>query len=138
MEKTVRRKTEGGGVPSRFAGFTLIELLVVMAIIATLLTLAVPRYFSSVDRSKEAVLRENLSITRRALDKYYGDQGHYPDTLDVLVEKKYLRGLPMDPITGSSTSWIIVAPKDKDKGKVFDIHSGAPGDGRNGTPYKDW
>lgn len=119
-------------------GFTLIELLVVMAIISMLLALAVPRYFGSVDRAKEAVLRENLSVTRHALDKYYGDNGRYPDALSVLVEKKYLRSLPQDPITGSSDTWIVVPPEASGKGAVFDIHSGAPGNGRNGSPYKEW
>lgn len=119
-------------------GFTLIELLVVMSIVAMLLTLAVPRYFGSVERSKEAVLRENLSITRQALDKYYGDTGRYPDALDALVSRKYLRSLPEDPITGKRDSWIIVPPEAQGKGAVFDIRSGAPGNARDGSPYKDW
>lgn len=119
-------------------GFTLIELLVVMVIIAMLLTLAAPRYFSSVDKSKEAVLRENLSTTRRALDKYYGDNGKYPDTLDQLVSKKYLRSLPMDPFTGSATTWVVVPPQDPDQGGVYDIKSGSPDKGQDGSLLKDW
>ena len=70
------------------AGFTLIELIVVMAIVALLLTLAAPRYFHSVERSKEAVLKANLATTRDAIDKFRGDTGKYPDRLDVLVEKR--------------------------------------------------
>ena len=85
-------------------GFTLIELLVVMTIIALLLTLAVPRYFHSVDKSKEAVLRDNLSILRSTLDKYYGDNDKYPDSLDDLISNKYLRAIPRDPITESTTT----------------------------------
>ncbi len=119
-------------------GFTLIELLVVMAIIAMLLSLAAPRYFNSVDKSKEAVLRENLAMTRQALDKFFGDNGRYPDSLDDLVTKKYLRGLPMDPLTGSTSTWIIVPPDGSDKGNVFDIKSGSPDKGMDGTAYKDW
>lgn len=119
-------------------GFTLIELMVVMAIIATLLTIAVPRYFNSVDKSKETVLHQNLALTREALDKYYGDNGRYPDTLDDLVSKKYLRGLPSDPFTGNSASWLIVPPAAAEKGGVFDIRSGAPGNARDGSAYKDW
>jgi general secretion pathway protein G len=119
-------------------GFTLIELLVVMAIIAMLLSLAAPRYFNSVDKSKEAVLRENLATTRHALDKFFGDNGKYPDVLDDLVEKKYLRALPVDPFTNSATTWIIVPPDSADKGGVFDIRSGSPDKGMDGTPYKDW
>jgi general secretion pathway protein G len=122
----------------RAAAFTLIELLVVMTIIALLLTLAVPRYFHSVDKSKETILRDNLSILRESLDKYYGDLGKYPDSLEDLVSKKYLRGIPRDPITDSNSSWITVAPTDPNKGRVYDIHSGAPGKGLDGTNYVEW
>lgn len=119
-------------------GFTLIELLVVMAIIATLLTIAVPRYFHSVEKSREAVLQQNLALTREVLDKYYGDNGKYPDSLDDLVGKKYLRSLPQDPFTGNSSDWLIIPPDSPDKGGVYDIKSSAPGNARNGTAYKDW
>lgn len=119
-------------------GFTLIELLVVMAIIATLLTIAVPRYFHSLEKSKESVLHQNLVLTRQALDKFYSDNGKYPDTLDELVGKKYLRSLPYDPITESNTTWVIIAPDTSDKGAVYDIKSGAPGNALDGTEYKDW
>lgn len=122
----------------RHIGFTLIELLVVMAIIALLVSLAVPRYFHSVESSRETILRENLSLTRQALDKFYGDNGKYPDTLDMLVSKKYLRSLPLDPVTGSSTTWVIVPPEVADKGSVYDVRSGAPGNARDGSEYKDW
>ena len=119
------------------AGFTLIELVIVMAIIALLLTLAAPRYFKSLDRSKETVLRSNLAAVRDALDKFYGDTGKYPDTLETLVEKKYLRSIPVDPITESSTTWTIVPPDQPEKGGVYDIHSGAEGNASDGVPYKD-
>jgi general secretion pathway protein G len=122
----------------RTKGFTLIELLVVMSIIVLLLSLAVPRYFHSVDNSRETILRQNLSLTRQALDKYYGDNGLYPDTLDALVSKKYLRSLPLDPITGSSTTWIIVPPDVPEKGGVYDLKSGAAGKARDGSEYKDF
>lgn len=120
------------------AGFTLIELLVVMAIIATLLTLAVPRYFGSVDRSKEAVLRQNLATMRDSLDKYYGDTGRYPDSLDDLVSKKYLRSIPADPITESASTWVVISPTDPGKGMVYDVKSGAQGKARDGTDYGEW
>jgi general secretion pathway protein G len=119
-------------------GFTLIELLVVMAIIATLLTIAVPRYYHSVDKSKDAVLHQNLSVTRQAIDKYYGDNGKYPDNLEDLVTKKYLRSLPYDPITESAATWVIIAPDNSNKGAVFDIKSGALGNALDGSQYKDW
>lgn len=120
------------------SGFTLIELVVVLAIVALLLTIAAPRYFHSVDKSKETVLKANLAMTRDSLDKYFGDNGKYPDKLDALVEKKYLRSLPLDPITEDTTSWIIVPPDTPEKGGVFDIHSGAQGNGSDGRPYSEW
>jgi general secretion pathway protein G len=119
-------------------GFTLIELLVVLGIIALLLTLAVPRYFPSVDSAKETILADNLRNTRATIDQYYGDTGRYPDTLEQLVEKKYLRAAPIDPITESSTTWILVPPEDGSKGGVADLKSGAPGNDRHGKPYADW
>lgn len=119
-------------------GFTLIELIIVMAIVALLLTLAAPRYFHSIERSKEAVLRANLATTREALDKFRGDTGKYPERLEVLVEKRYLKSLPYDPITESRDTWIVVPPESTEQGGIFDIHSGAEGNGLDGTPYKDW
>lgn len=122
----------------RGAGFTLIELLVVMSIIALLLALAVPRYFQSVTRAKEAVLRENLTLIRDALDKHYADIGTYPATIEALVTKKYLRKLPEDPVTESASSWIIIPPESPEKGGVFDVKSGAPGHSVAGEAYSAW
>src|SRR5258708_3782587 len=119
-------------------GFTLIELLVVMAIIATLLTLAMPRYFHSTDRAKEAVLKQNLAQMRESIDKYYGDRGRYPDSLDDLVSKKYLRKVPPDPITDSATTWLIVFPAEAGKGAVFDVKSGAAGLALDGSKFANW
>ena len=118
-------------------GFTLIELLVVLAIVATLLTLAVPRYFQHVERSKEAVLRENLATVRDAIDQYHADAGTWPPTLESLAEKRYLRAVPTDPITERSDTWRIVAPPDEESG-IYDIHSGAEGTAANGQAYADW
>lgn len=118
-------------------GFTLIELLVVLAIIATLLTLAVPRYFQHVERSKEAVLRENLATVRDAIDQYHADVGTWPPTLESLAEKRYMRVVPTDPITERADTWQIVPPPNGETG-VYDIHSGAEGTGRDGQPYADW
>ena len=120
-------------------GFTLVELMVVMAIIASLLTLALPRYFHSVDRSREAVLRQDLHIMRDAIDKYYADRGRYPQTLDELAEKRYLRRVPPDPITGSSATWVTVPPPQGERREgVYDVRSGAPGDSLDGGAYEDW
>ena len=119
-------------------GFTLIELLAVMVIIALLLTIAVPKYFGSVDRSRESILRQDLATMREALDKYYGDTGQYPDALEDLTKKKYLRGIPRDPMTDSDTTWVIIAPTNDAKGAVYDVKSGAAGNGADGTAYADW
>ena len=118
-------------------GFTLIELLVVLAIIATLLTLAVPRYFRHVERSQEAVLKENLATVRDAIDQYHADAGTWPPTLESLAEKRYMRAVPVDPITERSDTWQIVPPPGGDSG-VYDIHSGAAGTATDGQAYSDW
>jgi len=120
------------------SGFTLMELLVVMTIIALLLTLAVPRYFHSIEKSKETVLRDDLSILRESLDKYFSDHGKYPDSLDDLVTRKYLRNIPRDPITESTTTWVTIPPDDPDKGLVYDVKSGAPEQALDGTKYAEW
>lgn len=125
-------------VIKRALGFTLIELIVVFLIIAILLTLALPRYFSSVDRSKEAVLKENLFQVRDAIGKYYGDKGKYPESLEALVSDKYLRKLPVDPLTESATTWVIVPPQDTEKSGVYDIKSGAEGKAADGTAFSEW
>ena len=122
---------------ARQRAFTLIELLVVMAIVALLLTLAYPRFFNTYDRSKETILRENLRITRETIDKFYGDTGRYPETLDELVEKKYLRAPPHDPITESAATWKLLLPTDGKEGKVFDLKSGAPGAASDGRAFAD-
>lgn len=123
---------------TRARGFTLIELLAVLAIVGLLLAIAVPRYFGSVDKAKEAVLRENLFVLRDAIGKYYGDKGRYPDSLEALATDKYLRSVPLDPLTESITTWVVVPPEDQQKGGVFDVRSGAPGKASNGTEYSTW
>jgi general secretion pathway protein G len=156
------RHLTAGGASGR-GGFTLIELLVVMAIIATLLTIAVPRYFGSIDRSKEAVLKQNLRSIRDAIDKYYADNERYPETLEALAAGRYLRDVPVDPVTGSAATWIIVPPRvevatgrpgerievrpddrgalradDRSASRVYDVKSGAPGTASDGTVYGEW
>jgi general secretion pathway protein G len=119
-------------------GFTLIELLVVLAIIALLLTLATPRYWNSISRAQESVLRENLYLLREAVDRHYADRARYPDSLEQLVERRYLRAIPPDPLTESATTWIFVPPTDTAAGAIFDVKSGAAGIGRNAVPYAEW
>jgi general secretion pathway protein G len=123
--------------PSMFArGFTLIELLIVMSIVGLLLTIAVPRYFGSVDKSKEVALRENLKVMRTGIDRYYADKGVFPATLTDLVTNRYFRTVPMDPITESSSTWQLVPSPDPDKPGVADVKSGAKGKTREGVPYE--
>lgn len=122
----------------RRRGFTLIELLVVLAVIATLLTLALPRYFGSVDKSKEAVLKENLFQMRDAISRYHADKGRYPESLEHLASDKYLRKVPIDPITDSADTWITVRSDDPQKTGVYDVRSGAQGKASNGTEYAQW
>lgn len=119
-------------------GFTLIEVLVALAIVAMVLTLAAPRYFAHVDRTREDVLREDLFVMRDALDKFYADKNKFPDTLDQLVTDKYLRAIPVDPFTKSARTWEAVPPTDGSPGAVADVHSGAAEAARDGTKVKEW
>lgn len=119
-------------------GFTLIELLVVMAIIATLLSIVAPRYFNSIDKAKETVLRQDLNIMRDAIDKFYSDIGSYPITLDELVERRYLRSIPIDPLTESNTTWIEVSPLNLDEEGIYDVRSGYNGQALDGSYYEEW
>lgn len=126
-----------GKFPRR--GFTLIELLVVMAIIAMLLSIAVPRYLRSVDDAREAALKSSLAQVREAIDHFYADRGVYPQTLPDLIEKRYLRSIPVDPITDSAQTWQLVPPPGtEDAAVIYDIRSGAPGASRLGEAYANW
>ncbi|MEQ1663322.1 MAG: prepilin-type N-terminal cleavage/methylation domain-containing protein [Thiobacillus sp.] len=119
-------------------GFTLVELMVVMAIIALLLAIALPRYFNHLESSKETILRQDLAVMRDAIDKYHGDKGVYPGSLEELVNARYLRAVPIDPITEQSTTWQTVEPPEGDTGGLYDVRSGAPGNARDDTPYAEW
>ena len=117
------------------SGYTLMELLVVLAIVALLLSVAAPRYFQSLDTARDTILIENLARVRETIDRFHGDTGRYPESLEELVEQHYLRALPVDPVTESQTGWIVIAPQPPDKGAVRDIRSAAPGAARDGRPY---
>jgi general secretion pathway protein G len=119
-------------------GFTLIELLVVMSIIGVLLTIAIPRYFRTVQRSKETVLKHDLLVMRDSIDKYFADLGVYPENLANLVDKQYIRRVPIDPFTKSSESWLPVASQDEDHPGVRDVHSGSPDLSSDGSPFVSW
>ena len=122
----------------RKAGFTLVELMVVLAVIALLISIVAPHYVGRIARAEEAVLRENLVLMRDALDRHYADAGRYPASLEELVAKRYLRAIPNDPVTQSSTTWVVIAPDDLKKGAVYDVRSGAKGNGASGKPYAQW
>ena len=121
----------------RVRGFTLIEMLVVMAALGLLLGLAAPRYFEHADRARETVLRHNLAAIRAALDRYRGDRGEYPADLAELVRQRYLRDVPLDPITDRNDSWVLVTPPGQPRG-VYDVRSAAPGNARDGSAYAMW
>ena len=119
-------------------GFTLIELMVVMAIIGTLLAIVAPRYFGSVEHARETALKQDLAVMREAIGQFHGDLGRYPDNLNELVAKRYLKRIPVDPITERSDTWLAVAHPDPNVTGMYDITSGAEGVGRDGSPYQAW
>jgi general secretion pathway protein G len=105
-------------------GFTMIELIVVMTVIGLLLSLAMPRYFQALERGKRQIQQQDLALMREAIDKYYGDNARYPDQIDDLVTRRYLRAIPIDPLT-EKIDWVVVPPPDAGKGNVFDVRSAA-------------
>lgn len=119
-------------------GFTLVELMVVMAIVALLITIALPRYFDGLQRAKEATLKQDLALLRDNLDKFYGDKGIHPMSLEDLVNARYLRSVPIDPITDRTDTWLPTFSADPQSPGITDIHSSAPGNGTDGTPYANW
>jgi general secretion pathway protein G len=124
-------------------GFTIIELLVVISIIMILATMGMTQYRNSVIYAREGVLKEDLFRMRDAIDQYYADKGQYPSTLDALVSDGYVRKLPEDPFTKSTTSWQTV-PAEPDPNNptaeagVFDVKSGSDATALDGTKYAEW
>ena len=124
-------------------GFTIIELMVVMTIIVTLATIGMVQYRQSVQFAKESVLKDDLFKMRDAIDQYYADKNQYPPTLDDLVTAGYLRSLPKDPITNSTTTWQAV-PAEPDPNNpsiapgVYDVKSGSELSALDGSRYADW
>jgi general secretion pathway protein G len=122
----------------RRLGFTLIELLVVLAILASLLSLAVPRYFASLERAHETALKHDLAALREAIDRHFADTGRYPERLDDLVDRRYLRQIPLDPISERADTWRTLPPPDPALGAIGDVRSGAQGKAQDGSAYGDW
>ncbi|MCU0762131.1 MAG: type II secretion system GspH family protein [Hydrogenophaga sp.] len=119
-------------------GFTLIELLVVLAVLAILASMVAPMYMDRVEDAREAVLKQNLAGLRQAIDQYYRDKGRYPGNLNALVEDRYIRSIPVDPVTQSDTTWVAVPPSPGVANAVFDVKSGATGKARDGTEFAQW
>ena len=115
-------------------GYTLIELMVVVTIIGTLASIAQPNLQRTIIRARESSLRQSLFVMRDVIDQYYSDRGKYPDSLDELVADRYVRAIPEDPFTKSSSTWIVVPPEDDSKGMVYDVHSGSDLVALDGTP----
>ena len=124
-------------------GFTLIEILIVMTIVSVLVAIAVPLYQRSIIRAKESVLKNNLFTLRTVIDEYTYDKKKAPQSLDDLVNEGYLRQIPIDPITGSDQTWVVVMEDaltsvDQTEPGIFDVRSGAEGTALDGTAYSEW
>lgn len=127
-------------------GFTLAEMLIVAALIGILAAIALPNYRHAQQKTREAVLREDLWILRDLIDQYKADRGEYPDSLQDLVSKGYIRRVPTDPITQSADTWEEIreplgeeAPEEEEpESGVTDVKSGAGGIGLDGTPFSEW
>jgi len=130
-------------VARRRCGFTLIEILIVMTIISILVSVAVPLYQKSITRARESVLRNNLFTIRSVIDEYAYDKKRAPQTLDDLVSEGYLRQIPIDPITGSNETWVVVMEDaltsvDQTEPGIFNVFSGAGGVSLDGSSYSEW
>lgn len=119
------------------SGFTLIELLVVMVIVALLASIVAPKFMDRVDTARETVLRQNLAGLRNSIDQFYRDKSRYPGSLTELVQEKYIRSIPVDPITERADSWVLIAPQNSGKG-VFDVRSGSQLRAKDGSEYASW
>lgn len=126
------------GNRARTTAFTLIELLIVLLLIALLASAVMPTVVGSVKDAKESALKENLKVIREAIDDYYTDNARYPTTLDILVTKRYLRKIPVDPISDDSAGWVLQYHTDGESRGIIDVHSASTAISSNKTPYSEW
>ncbi len=128
--------------PGAETGFTLIELVTVVSMLAILAAVALPQFRATVIMAREAVLKEDLFQLRDLIDQYQADKGHYPESLETLVEAGYLRKIPTDPIAGVADWEVILEEVDTDNPTevigVYDVRSKAPGQAMDGTLYSEW
>ncbi len=127
----------------RNRGFTLIELLTVMTILALLATVGIVGYRRHTKAAKEAVLKEDLFQLNHCLEEFYADKGKYPTSIAQLRDERYIRDIPSDPMTGSSSTWMTEEePPDPDNPDaetgIFRIRSGSTDMGENQIPYNEW
>jgi len=128
----------GNTTMTRQQGYTLIEMMIVISIISILATMAMPSFQKSLIRAKETNLRRTLFIMRDTIDQYFADHGRYPDSLQDLETEKYVRQIPMDPLTGQTSTWITIPPEGFAEGNIYDVHSGSDKISLDGTPYNEW
>lgn len=113
----------------RARGFTMIELIVVMTVIGLLVSMALPRYMGTLDRGRDQIIQHDLATMRQAIDRHYGDRGSYPDRLEDLVTRRYLRAIPLNPRT-ETADWLVIAPPSGARGMVYDVRDPADPEGR--------
>jgi general secretion pathway protein G len=143
MVRSVTSRTRQSEAEARESGFTLFELMIVMAIIAILASVAVPSYINAVRHGREAALRQDLWVMRQAIDSYTVDKEKAPQSLDDLVQSGYLKTIPVDPMTGSSDTWMpdtsdTLMDIDQTAGGINNVHSGAQGLATDGSSYNTW
>ena len=139
MERITKTGEPAMGSKMDQRGFTLIEMLIVISLIGILASISAPNFQRYIIRAKEASLRRTLFVLRDVVDQYYSDHGKYPDSIEDLVDEKYIRSVPKDPFTNSTSTWIIIPPEgSSEEGGFYDVHSGSYLVSLQGVPYNEW